>query len=35
MEHEALNNTTPAMASKLTDQVWTTKELIERARESV
>jgi hypothetical protein len=30
-KHEALKNTTPAMASKLTDHVWTIKELIERA----
>jgi hypothetical protein len=28
---EALNNTTPAMASKLTDHVWTIKELIKKA----
>ena len=32
-KHEALKNTTPAMASKLTDHVWTIKELIERAAE--
>jgi hypothetical protein len=33
-KHEALGkNTTPAMASKLTDHVWTIKELIERAAE--
>jgi hypothetical protein len=31
-KHEALGrNTTRAMASKLTDHVWTIKELIERA----
>jgi hypothetical protein len=30
-KHEALKNTTPAMASKLTDHVWTIKELIEQA----
>jgi hypothetical protein len=30
-KHVALKNTTPAMASKLTDHVWTIKELIERA----
>jgi transposase InsO family protein len=30
-KHEALKNTTPAMASKLTDHVWTIKELIEKA----
>jgi transposase-like protein/IS1 family transposase len=30
-KHEALKNTTPAMASNLTDHVWTIKELIERA----
>ena len=30
-KHEALKNQTPAMASKLTDHVWTIKELIERA----
>jgi transposase InsO family protein len=32
-KHEALKNTTPAMASKLTDHVWTSKELIERTAE--
>jgi hypothetical protein len=31
LKHEALKNTTPAMASKLTDHVWTIKELIEKA----
>jgi transposase InsO family protein len=30
-KHEALKNTTPAMASNLTDHVWTIKELIDRA----
>jgi transposase-like protein/IS1 family transposase len=30
-KHEALKGQTPAMASKLTDHVWTIKELIERA----
>jgi IS1 family transposase len=30
-KHEALKGTTPAMASQLTDHVWTIKELIERA----
>jgi hypothetical protein len=30
-KHEALKNTTPAMASGLTDHVWSIKELIERA----
>ena len=30
-KNEALKNATPAMASKLTDHVWTIKELIERA----
>ncbi len=30
-KHEALKNTTPAMASQLTDHVWTIKELIEKA----
>ena len=30
-KHEALKGNTPAMASKLTDHVWTIKELIERA----
>src|SRR3954465_15645963 len=30
-KHEALKNTTPAMASKLTDHAWTIKELIEKA----
>jgi hypothetical protein len=29
--YEALKNQTPAMASKLTDHVWTIKELIEKA----
>jgi hypothetical protein len=32
-KHEALNGKTPAMASNLTDRVWTIKELIERAAE--
>jgi hypothetical protein len=30
-KHEAPKNTVPAMASKLTDHVWTIKELIEMA----
>jgi transposase InsO family protein len=30
-KHEALKGNTPAMASKLTDHVWTIKELIEKA----
>jgi hypothetical protein len=30
-KHEALKGKTPAMASQLTDHVWTIKELIERA----
>lgn len=30
-KHEALRGKTPAMASGLTDHVWTLKELIERA----
>ena len=30
-KHEALKGNTPAMASKLTDHVWTIKEMIERA----
>ena len=30
-KHEALKGQTPAMASNLTDHVWTIKELIERA----
>ena len=30
-KHEALKGQTPAMASKLTDHVWTIKELIEKA----
>ena len=30
-KNEALKGATPAMASKLTDHVWTIKELIERA----
>jgi hypothetical protein len=33
-KHEALKGKTPAMASKLTDHVWTIKELIERAAEA-
>jgi transposase InsO family protein len=33
-KHEAIGNQTPAMASKLTDHVWTMKELIERAAEA-
>ena len=33
-KHEALKNTTPAMASNLTEHVWTIKELIERAAEA-
>jgi len=32
-KHEALKGNTPAMASKLTDHVWTIKELIETAAE--
>jgi hypothetical protein len=32
-KHEAIGNQTPAMASKLTDHVWTIKELLERAGE--
>jgi hypothetical protein len=32
-KHEALKGATPAMASKLTDHVWTIRELIERAAE--
>jgi len=32
-KHEALKNQTSAMASKLTDHVWTIKELIKRAAE--
>jgi hypothetical protein len=30
-KHESLKNTTPAMASGLTEHVWMIKELIERA----
>jgi hypothetical protein len=30
-KHESLKGSTPAMASQLTDHVWTIKELIERA----
>ena len=30
-KHEALKRNTPAMASKLTDHVWTIKQLLERA----
>jgi transposase InsO family protein len=30
-KHEALKGSTPAMASGLTDHVWTIKELIEKA----
>jgi hypothetical protein len=33
-KHEALKSSTPAMASKLMDHVWTIKELIERAATS-
>jgi transposase-like protein/IS1 family transposase len=33
-KHEALKGQTPAMASKLTDHVWTIRELIERAAEA-
>jgi IS1 family transposase len=33
-KHEALKGQTPAMASNLTDHVWTTRELIERAAEA-
>jgi len=32
-KHEALKGQTPAMASNLTDHVWTIKELIEKAAE--
>jgi hypothetical protein len=32
-KHEALKNTMPAMASQLTDHVWTIKELIQKATE--
>jgi hypothetical protein len=32
-KHMALKDQTPAMASRLTDHVWTIKELIERAAE--
>jgi hypothetical protein len=31
LKHERLRGKTPAMASQLTDHVWTIKELIERA----
>ena len=30
-KHETLKGATPAMASKLTDHVWTIKELLENA----
>jgi hypothetical protein len=30
-KHETLKGATPAMASRLTDHVWTIKELIEKA----
>jgi len=33
-KHEALKGKTPAMASGLTDHVWTIKELIEEAAEA-
>ena len=33
-KHEALGGRTPAMASKLTDHVWTIRELIEAAAEA-
>ena len=33
-KYEALKGNTPAMASNLTDHVWTIKELIERAAEA-
>jgi hypothetical protein len=33
-KNEALKGATPAMASQLTDHVWTIKELIERAAEA-
>ena len=33
-KHETLKNTTPAMASGLSDHVWTIKELIEKAGEA-
>jgi hypothetical protein len=32
--HEALNKQMPAMASKLTDHIWTIKELMEQAAEA-
>jgi hypothetical protein len=33
-KHEALKGQTAAMASKLTDHVWTIREMIERAAEA-
>jgi hypothetical protein len=33
-KHETLRGKTPAMASQLTEHVWTIKELIERAAEA-
>ncbi len=33
-KHEALKGETPAMASMLTDHVWTIKEMIDRAAEA-
>jgi hypothetical protein len=33
-KHEALNGQTPAMASGLTDHVWTIRELLENAARS-
>ena len=33
-KHEALKGNTPAMASGLTDKVWSVKELLERAAEA-
>jgi hypothetical protein len=33
-KHEALKGNTPAMASNLTDHVWTIKELIEKAAQA-
>lgn len=33
-KHEALKGATPAMASKLSDHIWTIKELIEKAAEA-
>jgi hypothetical protein len=33
-KHETLKGTTPAMASGLSDHVWTIKEMVERAAEA-